>query len=92
MKVVNFIGWIPMILASYFNFKHAILPDGGFAFVKAIRPYNITATIFGFVEIVYLTMYILEKPQMTVICAVFLAVSACCMMFFAKRGAEQWTI
>lgn len=92
MKVVHFIGWIPMILASYFNFKHAILPDGGFAFVKAIRPYNITATLFGFAEIVYLTMYILEKPQMTVICAIFLAVSACCMMFFAKRGAEKWTI
>ena len=92
MKVVHFIGWIPMIAASYFNFKHAILPDGGFAFVKAARPYNITAVLFGFAEIVYLTMYILEKPQMAVICAVFLAVSACFMMFFAKRGAEQWTI
>ncbi|MBQ5712136.1 MAG: hypothetical protein IIV61_05945 [Oscillospiraceae bacterium] len=91
-KAVNFIGWIPMIIASYFNFKHAILPDGGFAFVKAARPYNITATLFGFVEVVELTMYLLEKPQMVVISAVLLAATACGMMFFAKRGAEQWTI
>ena len=92
MKVVHFIGWIPMIIASYFNFKHAILPDGGFAFVKAVRPYNIAATVFAFSEILYLTMYNLEKPQMVVICAGLEAISACCMMFFAKRGAEQWTI
>ena len=92
MKAVHFIGWIPMIVASYFNFKHAILPDGGFAFVKAVRPYNITATIFSFSEILYLTMYNLEKPQMVVICAGLEAISACYMMFFAKRGAEQWTI
>ena len=92
IKVVHFIGWIPMIVASYFNFKHAILPDGGFAFVKAVRPYNIAATLFGFAEVVYLTIYMLEKPQMVVICAVILAVSACGMMYFAKRGAEKWTI
>ena len=92
MKIEHFIGWLPMIVASYFNFKHAILPDGGYAFVKAVRPYNITATIFAFAEVVYLTMYMLEKPQLVVICAVILAVSACFMMFFAKKGAEKWTI
>ena len=92
MKIVNFIGWIPMIIASYFNFKHTILPDGGFAFVNAVRPYNVAATIFGYAEVVYLTMYLLEKPQMAVICAVILAASACSMMYFAKRGAEKWTI
>ena len=92
MKVVHFISWIPMIVASYYNFKHAILPDGGFAFVKAVRPYNITATLFAFAEVLYLTMYTLEKPQLVVLCAAILAASACCMMFFAKRGAEKWTI
>ena len=92
IKVTDFIGWTPMIIASYYNFKHAILPDGGFAFVKAVRPYNITAVVFGFAEILYLTMYTLEKPFLVVICSAVLAVSACCMMFFAKRGAEKWTI
>jgi hypothetical protein len=92
MKIVHFIGWVPMIAASYFNFKHAILPDGGFAFVNAVRPYNIAATIFSFAEVLDLTAYMLEKPQMVVICAVILAVSACCMMYFAKKGAEKWTI
>lgn len=92
IKVTDFIGWIPMIIASYYNFKHAIFPDGGFAFVKAVRPYNATAVIFGFAEVLYLTMYTLEKPLAVVICAAVLAVSACGMMFFAKRGAERWTI
>ena len=92
IKVTDFIGWIPMIIASYFNFKHAIFPDGGFAFVKAVRPYNVAAVVFGYAEVLYLTMYTLEKPLMVVVCAVILAVSACCMMIFAKRGAEKWTI
>lgn len=92
MKVLEFFGWLPMIAASYFNFKHAILPDGGYTFVKAVRPYNIAATVYGYAEILYLTMYILEKPLLVVVCAAVLAVSACCMMYFAKRGAEQWTI
>ena len=92
MKILNFIGWIPMIIASYFNFKHAILPDGGFVFVNAVRPYNVAAVIFGYAQVVYLAMSLLEKPQMAVICAVILAISACGMMYFAKRGAEKWTI
>ena len=92
MLVLEFIGWIPMIAASYFNFKHAILPDGGYAFVKAVRPYNRAATVFGYAEIMYLAMYTLENPLLVVVCAAVLAVSACCMMYFAKRGAEQWTI
>ena len=92
MKIVNFIGWLPIIIASYFNCKHAILPDGGFAFVNAVRPYNIAAVIFGYAEVVYLTTYTLEKPQLVVICSLVLAVSACCLMYFAKKGAEKWTI
>lgn len=92
MKVLELFGWLPMIAASYFNFKHAILPDGGYTFVKAVRLYNIAATVYGYAEILYLTMYILEKPLLVVVCAAVLAVSACCMMYFAKRGAEQWTI
>ena len=92
LKVSEFLGWLPMIFASYFNFKHAIFPDGGFVFVKAVRPYNIAAVIFGFTEVVYMTMYTLEKPVLVVVCAAVLAVSACAMMYFAKRGAEKWTI
>lgn len=92
MKIVYFLGRIPMIFASYYNFKHAILPDGGYAFVNAVRPYNIAATVFAFAEVLHLNMYLLENPLMVVICAVLWAASACCMMYFAKRGAEQWTI
>ena len=82
MKNLNFIGWIPMIIASYFNFKHEILPDGGFVFVNAVRPYNVATVIFGYAQVVYLAMSLLEKPQMAVICAVIYTVFL--LRYFAK--------
>lgn len=92
VKIIDFIGWIPIIIASYFNTKHAIIPDGGFAFVRAVRPYNIVAVIFEFAEVLYLSMYTLENQQGVVICSAIIAVSACFLMHFARKGAEKWTI
>lgn len=92
MKLVDYLGWLPIIVASYYNCKHAILPDRGFAFVKAVRPYNIAAVILEISEVLYLTMYTVENQTGIVVCSVFVAVSAVGVMYFAKKGAREWTI
>ena len=54
-KIAYLLLWIPAILSSYFNLKHAIIPDLGFGFVVAIRPFNIAALSFTFLQLIHLT-------------------------------------
>lgn len=92
MCIFAFLGWLPVTCASYYNFKHSILPDCGFMFVKAVRPYNITAVIL---EISYTLHIVMRTYQLTVgviITAVFISVSLVALLHFAKKGVSKWTI
>lgn len=88
--------WIAAIFSSYFNFKHAIISDLGFGFVKAIRPYNICALILTFLELIlqvlwayYVDDYILIVIMVVTI--IFSIVSVLTMVTL-KRGVEAWKI
>ena len=88
--------WIAAIFSSYFNFKHAIISDLGFGFVKAIRPYNICALILTFLELIlqvlwayYVNDYILIVIMFVTI--IFSIVSVLTMVTL-KRGVEAWKI
>lgn len=88
--------WIAAIFSSYFNFKHAIISDLGFGFVKAIRPYNICALILTFLELIlqvlwayYVNDYILIVIMVVTI--IFSIVSILTMVTL-KRGVEAWKI
>ena len=88
--------WIAAIFSSYFNFKHAIISDLGYGFVKAIRPYNICALILTFLELIlqilwayYVNDYILIVIMVVTI--IFSIVSVLTMVTL-KRGVEAWKI
>lgn len=89
-KIVFIIGCLPVFFASYFNFKHSILPDRNFNFVKAIRPYNITALMLEFLEIMYLTMTVREKNISSGFLSILCAIASIFLMIYAKKGAEKW--
>lgn len=92
IKVIEFIGWVPIILSSYFNLKHAILPDCGFGFIKAVRKYNVTAVVFEFSQVLYLVMRSLDIQAGIIVGSVILSLSLIALMHFAKKGATEWTI
>lgn len=88
--------WMAAIFSSYFNFKHAIISDLGFGFVKAIRPYNICALILTFLELIlqvlwayYVNDYILIVIMVVTI--IFSIVSVLTIVTL-KRGVEEWKI
>lgn len=88
--------WIAAIFSSYFNFKHAIISDLGYGFVKAIRPYNICALILTFLELIlqvlwayYVNDYILIVIMIVTI--IFSIVSVLTIVTL-KRGVEAWKI
>lgn len=92
MKIFAFLGWLPMSAASYYNTKHAILPDCGFVFVKVIRPYNIAAVALELSQALYIVMNVYRLSAGILVSSVAVSVSLMAVLFCAKRGAEKWTI
>lgn len=92
MKVFAFVGWIPMTAASYYNTKHAILPDCGFMFVKVVRPYNAAAIALEFSQAFYIVMNIYKLSTGIWISSIAVSLSVMAVLYYAKKGAEKWTI
>ena len=87
--------WLAAMCSSYYNFKHTIISDLGYGFVKAIRPYNICALILTFTELVLHILWANSDNCGFVIIAVVSALfSVMCAvtMVALKRGVEKWKI
>jgi hypothetical protein len=91
-KVSVLLVWIPALFSVYFNFKHTIIPDCDFGFVKAIKPYNLIAAGLGFAELLCLTAWNYDNNILIVITSVIFSVLCVAIMIAAKKGAEKWTI
>ena len=91
-KIAVLLVWLPAIFSVYYNFKHAIIPDFDFGFIKAIKPYNILAVCLGFAELLCLTAWNYLYNTQLVITSVIFAVLCVALMIAAKKGAEKWTI
>lgn len=91
-KMIYLPIWIIAMCTAYLNFKHAIIPDMGFGFIKAIRPFNIAALLFTAAELIHLTLWNLENPILLVISGIVLAIATFCMVLTAERGVRKWAI
>lgn len=91
-KICYTLVWIPAMFSSYFNLKHAIIPDMGFSFVKAIRPFNITALLFTLFQLIHLTLWNFSGWIPLLVSGILLGASSILMMIFAQRGVKKWAI
>lgn len=91
-KVVYTILWIPAMFSSYYNAKHALLPDMGFGFVKAIRPFNIAALSFTFLQLIHLTLWNFCGWITLMISGIVFGASCIAMVIAADRGVKKWVL
>lgn len=91
-KISVFLVWIPAMVSVYYNFKHAIIPDCDFGFIKAIKQYNYFAVGLGIAELCCLTAWDYFYNAPLVITSIIFAVVCVATMFAAKKGADQWKI
>jgi hypothetical protein len=91
-KVVYSMLWIPAIFSSYFNLKHTIIPDMGFGFVKAIRPFNIAALAFTFLQLIHLTVWNFCGWVPLMITGIIFGASCIVMVVTASKGVAKWVI
>ena len=91
-KIAYTIIWIPALLSTYFNLKHAIIPDMGFGFVIAIRPFNIAALVFTFLELIHFTLWNFCDWKILMVSGILLGSSCITMMVMADRGVKKWAL
>ena len=91
-KVVYSILWIPAGMSLYFNLKHAIVPDMGFGFVKAIRPFNIAALSFSFLQLIHLTLWNYCDWIPLLVSGTMFGATCILMVVMADRGVKKWIL
>lgn len=91
-KVVYTILWIPAMFSSYFNLKHAIAPDLGFGFVKAVRPFNISAFSFTVLQLFHLTLWNFCDWIPLLISGILFGSSCIVMIVMADKGVKKWVL
>ena len=91
-KVVYSILWIPAMFSSYFNLKHAIIPDMGFGFVRAIRPFNIAALSFTFLQLIHLTVWNYCDWIPLLISGIAFGASCIIMVITVDKGVKKWAL
>jgi hypothetical protein len=91
-KVVYSILWIPAVFSLYFNLKHAIIPDMGFGFVRAIRPFNLAAFSFALLQLIHLTVWNFCGLIPLLISGTVFGASCIVMVIMADKGVKKWAI
>lgn len=91
-KIVYAVSWVVGCLSSYFNLKHAIIPDMGFGFVQAIRPFNMAALSFTFSVLLHLTFWGYGAWIPLTISGTMIGASCLAMVITAERGLKHWII
>ena len=88
--------WIAAMFSSYFNFKHSIISDLGYGFVKAIRPYNICALMLTFTEITLQVLWANYDLKFGLVAiaavSILFSVMSVVTVVALKRGVEAWKI
>lgn len=86
------ITWLPACFSAYFHLKHALIPDMGFGFIKAIRPFNIAALVFTILTALHLTCWNLFDWGVLTVTGTLTGISCSVMVVMAGKGVKQWTI
>ena len=83
---------LPALPATYFNFKHILLPMDPFEFLRATKPCNIAALVFCLLTAGYV---ICSASAGILICGIFsvaMSLSMLGMTLGAVKGARKWGI
>lgn len=95
-KISLIFVWLAAAFSSYYNFKHAIISDLGYGFVKAIRPYNVCALVLTFTELILQTLWANYDIKFGFVAiaavSVFFSVMCAVTVVALKKGVEAWRI
>jgi len=77
-------------LASYFNFKHLIIPDVSSGIIASIRFYNLFALVSELAFVLKLSFEKIRLEPAAIVCSILLALSYPCMLIAMEKGRQRW--
>lgn len=89
-NVINFIGYFPAVLASYYNLKHFLVPDMDFTFIRWIRRINLCALLIECLSILHAFLSANGYRLLSAFSALAVAICFLLMLLFAERGRKTW--
>lgn len=88
--------WVVAALSMYYTLKHAVIPDLGFGFSRAVRPYNISAFILAALDLITLLAWAhYDKAFGFIIIAITSTLTGIMMLITVRNlkvGVTKWTI
>lgn len=88
--------WIGAALSLYYTLKHAVIPDLGYGFSKAVRPYNVSASVLAALDLLTLLAWAYyDLPYGFIIVAVTSVLTSVTMLITIRNlnvGVSRWTI
>lgn len=94
--ITYLIVWIVAALSMYYTLKHAVIPDLGYGFSKAVRPYNISAFILSALDLLTLSVWACYDVAFGfVIIAITSTLTGITMLITIRNlkvGVMRWTI
>lgn len=92
LKISYIPVYIMIMLSSYFNFKHLLLPDVDFGILKSIRKYNFFALMLCIVTSVDLSFSFMNNIIFNTITSVMTGVFYIAIIVSLERGSKKWTL
>lgn len=89
-NIVTFVGYVPAIIASYYNLKHSLIPDMDFEFIKWVRRANICALFIEVFDVLRILTSNLFENVIGAMLSVAIAVAFLMMLIFAQRSRKTW--
>lgn len=91
-KISYALIWLPAAFSAYYNLKHVLIPDMGFGFVRAIRPFNVCSLIYIATNLLHYTVWNYFGWTAILLTGILQGLSIFALIITAKYGVEKWTI
>lgn len=88
--ITGFLALSPALFASYFSFKHLLLPDDEMGYLKSIRGIDLLSLVFYAANFAYPVLYMYVPNVIMGIYDIILAVILFAVIILCGKGASEW--
>lgn len=92
IKISYGVVFLVMMLSSYYNLKHLILPDVDYGIIKCIKGYNFIMLCYSLLYAIERIALVYDLDIMLYVASGGMAIASLMIVPVLKRGASKWSI
>ena len=91
VKVIAFVGSFLIVMASYYNLKHFIIPDE-FGIIRCLRTYNLLALVFELLCLAEMVAQSRRMAGLAFVIGVLMGILMPMIVVAVDRGIQRWRV